>query len=177
MGMVVRYSGDPAALAASARNILKKMDPDQALYQINSLEELLSRSLGRRRANLILIGASSVLALVLAFIGIYGVVSYHVSRRTHEIGVRMALGAQSHNIIRLIIKQTMTSALAGLLLGIAGAFMLNRYISNMLYKVTVTDPTISIAISILILFSAFIASFLPSRRATRIELSAALRSE
>ena len=176
-GLAVRCSGDPMALAASARGILKKMDPDQAFYKMMPLEEQLTLLHNRRKANLVLIGVSSVFALALAFIGIYGVVSYNVSRRTQEIGIRMALGAQPRNIIHLIVKQSMMSVFAGLLLGLAGAFALTRYMTSLLFGVTATDPAVFAAIPVLVVVVALIASFFPSRRATRIESAFALRNE
>ena len=177
MGLVIRGTGDPMALVPSARTILKNIDPEQAFYEIMPLEKRISRSLERFRANIILIGVSSVLALLLAFIGIYGVVSYVIGQRIPEFGVRMALGAQPLNVLRMILKQSLVNAVVGLLLGLAGAFILTRYISSMLYGVTTTDPEVFTVISFLVLAVALLAAYIPSRRATRIELSAALRNE
>ena len=176
MGLVVRCS-DLVSLAASACSILKRMDPDQAFYDMAPLEEYFSQWHNRRRANLFLIGVSSALALALAFVGIYGVVSYHVGRRTQEIGIRMALGAQPRSIIRMMVMQSMMSAFAGLLFGLAGALALTRYIASLLFGVTTSDPAVFAMISILVVVVAYIASVLPSRRATGIELASALRNE
>ena len=112
-----------------------------------------------------------------AFVGIYGVVSYHVGRRTQEIGIRMALGAQPRSIIRMMVMQSMMSAFAGLLFGLAGALALTRYIASLLFGVTTSDPAVFAMISILVVVVAYIASVLPSRRATGIELASALRNE
>jgi predicted permease len=177
MSLVTRYRGDPAALIASARSILHNLDPDQAVHNLTTMEDELASSYSRPRAGLILIGTSSILALLLAFIGIYGVVSYSVRRQTQEIGIRMALGAQPFQIIRRILKHSLASAIIGLMLGLGGAFALTRYISSMLFGVTTTDPVVFTAISCLVLFVTLIAAYIPSRKATRIELSTALRSE
>jgi putative ABC transport system permease protein len=164
-------------LAGPVRDALKSIDADQPFFDMMDLEERISRSYSQRSANLILIGTCSALALILAFIGIYGVVSYTVSRRTHEIGIRRALGAQSFDIMQMIVKQFMTSAIVGLVLGLAGAFALMRYISSLLYRVSATDPAVFAGISALVLISAFLAGYIPSRQATKIDLSATLRNE
>jgi putative ABC transport system permease protein len=177
MNLVTRYSGDPAALLSSARAILHDMDPDQAIYNLTAMENLLTASYSQLRTVLILIGTSSILALLLAFIGIYGVVSYNIRRQTQEIGVRLALGAQPLNIMRMVLKQSVTSAVAGLLLGLAAAYALARYISSMLFEVTATDPLVFTAVPLLALIINLVAAYIPSRHAAKIDPSTALRNE
>jgi putative ABC transport system permease protein len=177
MVLIAKHDGNTAELAGAARRILQQLDPDQVINKTATLDEMLSEDYRQQQSVLILIGTSSVLALVLAFIGIYGVVSYHVTRRIQEIGIRRALGAGSGKIIRLILGQSTLSSFVGLLIGLAAAFALTRYIASMLYGVTPRDPVVFISISVVAITVSIIAGYIPSRRATRIELSTALRDE
>jgi putative ABC transport system permease protein len=141
------------------------------------LEQLVSQSIAPRRFAMLLLGIFSALALLLAIVGIYGVISYSVSRRTHEIGVRMALGAPHSDVARLVIRQGMILTLTGLALGLAGSVALSRLIATQLYQVTATDPLTYGIVMLVIATVALIACVVPARRATRVDPMEALRYE
>ena len=141
------------------------------------MEELVADSLKERRFNLFLLGLFAAIALLLATIGIYGSISYSTRQRTNEIGVRIALGAQSRHVLRLIVGQGIGLALIGVGIGLAAAFLLTRAIKSLLVGVSPTDPLTFLAISVLLLLTAFIASLIPARRATKVDPLVALRSE
>ncbi len=172
--MVVRTSGDPASVIASARKIVHSLDPDVP-PSTNSFTTIFAASMNTRRFNLILFGVFAGAALLLAIAGIYGVLSYSVARRTREMGVRMALGANTGNVLRLVLRQAMTTAIIGIALGLAGAFILMRFMQSMLYQVSTFDPLTFVGVALLLLAVALLASYLPARRATRVDPIVALR--
>lgn len=174
--MVIRTSGDPAALLASARKIVRDLDPNVP-PTTNSFTTIFAASLNSRRFNLILFAIFSGTALLLAVAGIYGVLSYSVTRRTREMGVRMALGASTSNVLRLVLRQAMMTAGVGIFLGLAGSFILMRFLQTMLYQVSTFDPLTFLAVAVLLLTVALLASYLPARRATRVDPIVALRYE
>ena len=141
------------------------------------MEELVSDSLKQRRFNLFLLGLFALIALLLATLGIYGSISYSTRQRTTEIGVRIALGAQSRDVLRMIVGQGVGLTLVGVAIGLGAAFLLTRAIKGLLFGVTPTDPLTFLAISFLVLFTALIASLIPARRATKVDPLVALRSE
>ena len=141
------------------------------------MDALVSRSLGERRFNLLLLCAFATIALVLAGVGIYGLISFSISQRTHEIGVRMALGARARDITRMILGEGIALALAGVTAGVVGALVLTRLLKGFLFGVTPTDPVTFAAISALLVALALVASYLPARRATRVDPMVALRYE
>jgi putative ABC transport system permease protein len=177
MTLAVRTSTEPLSLAGAVRNQVKELDPDQPITNVRTMTEVISRSVWQPRLYAILFGVFAVVALLLASIGIYGVMSYAVTQRTHEIGIRMALGAQTRDVLRMIIGQGMMLALMGVALGLLGAFALTRIMSSLLFNVSATDPATFVGVSLLLSMVAFLACYLPARRATRVDPMIALRYE
>ncbi len=175
--MVVRTAGEPMPLASAVQREISRLDPEQPVSDVRPMEDVVSRSLGGARFNAFLLTAFAAIAFVLAAVGIYGVVSYDVSERTHEIGLRMALGAQRANVLQLVLGHGSRLAGYGIAIGLAAAFGLTRLMSSMLYDVKATDATTFAAISLLLAGVAIIASYLPSRRAMSLDPVAALRHE
>jgi putative ABC transport system permease protein len=170
-------SHDVSQLMQAARAEVKAFDPNQIIWRSRTVEELLSTSVAPRRFNMLLLGVFAGVALVLAAVGLYGVMSYSVSWRTHEIGIRMALGAERSDVLRLVVRQGMTMTLIGLVLGLIGAFLLSRVIAGLLYGVSAKDPLTFAGVSIVLLVVALLACLLPARRATRVNPIVALRAE
>ncbi|HWN99499.1 MAG TPA: ABC transporter permease [Blastocatellia bacterium] len=176
-GVLVRTSSDPLSLVTAVRSQVSAIDPDQPIYNVHTMYELIAGSMSGRRLNLLLLGVFALTALTLASIGIYGVISYSVTQRIHEIGIRMALGAQSRDVLRLILKQGMTPVVVGMAAGIAGALGLTRVMSTLLFGVTANDPSTFAAIALLLGIVALVACYIPARRATRVDPMIALRYE
>lgn len=177
LALVVRTASDPVGFASTIRSQVWEIDRDLPLYKIRTMEQILSASIARPRFNMFLIVIFAAVALVLASVGIYGVISYSVTQRTHEIGVRMALGAQRGDVLRLIVGQGMALALAGVSVGLLASFALTRVMSSLLYGVSATDPITFAAISILLTGVALLACFIPAHRATKVDPMIALRYE
>jgi putative ABC transport system permease protein len=177
MTIVVRTTGDPLQLAAAAKNQIQAIDPNQPVSDIRTMNQWLSESVARARFNALLLGLFSVLALILASVGIFGVISYSVTQRTHEIGIRMALGASARDILRMVVGRGMLLALIGVGLGLVASFLLTRAMSSLLFNVSVTDPLTFILISLLLMVVTLVACYLPARRATRVDPMNALRYE
>ncbi|HYJ07245.1 MAG TPA: ABC transporter permease [Chthoniobacterales bacterium] len=174
MAMVVRTAGDPAAFATTFRRAVQALDKDQPIYNVRTMDDVVMNSLGTRRVSMQLFAVFSCAALLLAALGIYGVMAYSVTQRTQEIGLRMALGAQKSDVLGLVIRQGMTLTVIGIIVGLAGAFALTRVIGNLLYGVTATDPATFVAIPLVLLFVALLACYLPARRAARLDPTRAL---
>jgi predicted permease len=174
MGLVIRTAGDPAAFATTLRHEVQALDKNQPIYNVRTMDDVVANSLGTRRVSMQLFTVFACAALLLAALGIYGVMAYSVAQRTQEIGIRMALGAQKSDILRLVVKQGMTLALIGVIAGLAGAFALTRVISNLLFGVGTNDPATFVAISLLLVGVAFIACYLPARRAAKLNPVVAL---
>jgi len=153
------------------------LDKDQPVTNIRTLAQLLADSISQSRFYLLLLAFFAAIALILAAVGLYGVVSYTVRQRTHEIGVRMAFGAQPGDVMRLIIKYGMMMTLIGALIGLAGALSLTRVMKNLLFGVSATDPLTFAAVSALLALVALLACYIPARRATRVDPLVALRVE
>jgi len=168
---------DAAQLTAAARAEIKAFDPDQIIWRTQTLEQLVGTSVAPRRFNMMLLGIFAGVALVLAAVGLYGVMSYSVSWRTHEIGVRMALGAKRADVLHLVVRQGMTMTLIGLAIGLAGAIALSRLMTSMLFGVSTTDPLTFTGVSVVLLAVALLACLIPARRATRVDPIVALRNE
>jgi putative ABC transport system permease protein len=141
------------------------------------MEQFLSSSLAPSRFNLFLIGIFAIAALILAGTGIYAVISYSVAQRTHELGIRMALGAQQLDVLRLVVGSSLKIVLIGVALGLVSAYILTRVMSNLLYGISVTDPSTFVSMSLLLIIIALLASYIPARRATKVDPIIALRSE
>jgi putative ABC transport system permease protein len=175
MDLALRTSGDPKRLAAAVRSQIASVDKEQPPYGLMTLEDRRAQYLTPQRVNMLLLGAFAGLALALGCVGIYGVVSYSVSQRTHEIGVRMALGASHHDIMKLVVGKEMLLALAGVGAGLAGAVVLNKLMASLLFRVTTTDPFTYAVVSIVWILVALLACFLPARRAMKVDPLVALR--
>jgi predicted permease len=177
MTLVVRASGDPAPMAPAVRAQIWAVDKDQPVSNIRTMEQLLANSVAPRRFNLLLLGAFALAGLTLAGIGLYGALSYTVAQRTREIGVRMALGAQTSDALRLVIGEGMKLALIGALLGLGGALALTRLMKTLLFEVSATDPLTFIVIAAVLIIVALLACYIPARRATKVDPIVALRYE
>jgi predicted permease len=177
MSIVVRTASNPSALAAAVKSQIQMVDKDLPVKDAKTMQELLAESVSGRRFNMLLLTIFAVVALVLAVVGIYGVMSYTVTRRTHEIGIRMAVGAQPLDVFRMVIGQGMKLALIGVAFGLIGAFGLTRLMTTMLFGVEPTDPTTFVSIAVLLTAVALIACYIPGRRATKVDPLVALRYE
>lgn len=177
MTVIVKAASDPNLLIKSIREQLKAIDPDQPLFNVRTMNEIRAESVASERLNLTLLSLFAGIALVLAIVGIYGVMSYSVTQRTHEIGIRMAIGAQPRDVFKMIIGQGMTMALIGVGIGLIGAFGLTRLMATMLFGVEPTDPLTFAAIAILLTTVALIACYVPGRRATKVDPVVSLRYE
>jgi putative ABC transport system permease protein len=178
MSLVVRSSSaNPASLAASVRDVIKQIDKDQYLPAIQPMTKLVAESVARRRFNTMLTGLFAVVALLLASIGIFGVLNYSVAQRTQEIGLRVALGAQTQDVLRLVLGQGVRLILAGVAIGLAASFALTRVLAGMLFSVTPTDPMTFVAVSFFLAGVALLACYIPARRATKVDPLVALRYE
>jgi putative ABC transport system permease protein len=177
MIFTVRAQLAPEHLIASARRQVQEVDPNQPIFDISTLEKTRAESVAPERLNLTLLGVFAAVALTLALVGIYGVVSWTMTQRTHEIGVRMALGARVGDVLRLVVGQGMKLVIAGVGLGLAGAVALTRLMKALLFEVSATDPITFISIGLLLAGAALLACFIPARRATKIDPLTALRQE
>jgi len=177
MNVVVRTQGDPASFAGAVRKEVHAIDPDQPVAAVRTMNEWMDTSVSGPRYRTALLALFAFVALVLASTGIYGVMSYSVSQRTHEIGVRMALGARRSDVMKLVVLQGMTLVVIGVGLGLLGAIALTRVMSTLLFGVTARDPLTFAAVGALLVVVAFVACYLPARRATKIEPLVALRYE
>ena len=177
MAVVVRTEGDPAAIASAVRREILKLDPEQPISNVRTMDKVLSDSLMLRRVSMLLLTVFASLALTLATVGIYGLTAYSVSRRTHEIGLRVALGASQSQILRLVVGRGLVTSLIGAAIGVGAALMLTRGLSGMLYGVTTTDPLVFAGVPLLLIAVSALASYVPARKATRIDPLAALRYE
>jgi ABC-type antimicrobial peptide transport system permease subunit len=165
------------SLAEAVRQAVWKIDSDQPRWKIRTVEFLLDQRVADRRFLMALMGIFASLALVLTVIGLYGVISYMVNQRTQEIGIRMALGAQASNILRMVLRQGMTLVVTGVALGLAAAWILTRLMARLLYGISATDPLTFTSIALLLTLVALLACYFPARRATKVDPMVALRCE
>ena len=177
LDLVVRTDGDPMALLPAVKAQVAALDPAQPVTRVRTIEQVLERSAGPQRLAAQLLGLFAAAALLLAALGIYGVVSYAVSRREREIGVRMALGAQAGDVLRMVLREGLRLSLAGVAAGVIAALLLARLIAGFLHGVSARDPLTYAAVALGLLAAALLASFLPARRATRVDPAVALRAE
>jgi putative ABC transport system permease protein len=177
MTVIIKASSDPNELISSVRRTVKSIDPDQPIYNPRTMGDIRAESVAPERLNLTLLGIFAGIALVLSIVGIYGVMSYSVTQRTHEIGIRMAIGAQPSDVFAMILGHGMKLALLGIGIGLVGAFALTRLMASMLFGVEPTDATTFGAISVLLTIVALLACYLPGRRATKVEPTVSLRYE
>ncbi|HKS39345.1 MAG TPA: ADOP family duplicated permease, partial [Blastocatellia bacterium] len=175
--LVVRTSGDPLQLAAAVRNEVWAVDKDQPVSNVSTMEAILAQSVARERFNMLLLAIFAGVALALAAVGIYGVMSYSVTQRTHEIGVRMALGANRSDVLKLVVGQGVKLVSVGVAIGLVSAFALTRVMESLLFGVSATDPATFAVISIVLVAVAMFASYIPARRATKVDPMIALRYE
>jgi predicted permease len=175
--LVVRAGGDPSQVARSAEAAVHHVDPDQAVSDIQTMDDVFSSSVSSPRFQAVLLLVFAGLAVALAMIGVYGIVSYSISQRTNEIGIRVALGARSADVFRLVLREALTLAAIALLLGLAGSLALSRVLQSLLFEVTPTDPITLASVCLVVLAVSTLAAFLPARRAMRIDPIAALRYE
>ena len=175
--IVARTEGDPLRLVGAIKNQIWSVDPDQPVASVSTMEQVLAGSVAPRRFNALLIGLFAAVALALAAVGIYGVISYAVSQRTHELGIRVALGAQGSDVLKLVVGQGMALAVTGVGLGLAAAVWLTRLMSTLLFGVSPTDAPTFVAVAVLLTAVALAACVVPARRATRVDPMVALRYE
>jgi predicted permease len=169
MTVALHSSSDPAGLVSSVRKELRTLDPDLPMYYVRTMRQHVDESLARRRSSMLLLGVFAGVALVLATIGIYGANAYLVSQNTREIGIRVALGATERNILGMVVRHGMTLALSGVAIGLTGAFLLTRLIRSLLFGVAAFDPFTFVGVSLLLALVALLASYIPARRAARID--------
>ena len=175
--LLIRTNSEASALTAAVRREVQGIDPNQPVFNVNTMEQVLMDSLASQRLSMLLLSVFSGVALILAAVGIYGVLSYTVIQRTHEIGIRMALGARVVDVFKLVVGQAMMMVLIGIAIGLAGAFAITRVMSSLLYGVSATDPLTFGLVSLLLAVIALIACLIPARRATKVDPMVALRYE
>jgi putative ABC transport system permease protein len=175
--LVVRSAGDATHLSETLRRVVQSIDAGVALAEVGTMEQRLRRSVARPRFNTMLLASFAGIALLLASVGIYGLIAYWVTQRTHEIGVRMALGAEPSEVMRLVVRQGASLAAVGIAVGLAGSFALTRLLKMMLFGIGTTDALTFVAAPLAILAVVLLATSVPARRATRISPVVALRYE
>jgi putative ABC transport system permease protein len=169
--------GDPAAFAPSLRRAVAEVDPNLPLFEVQTMTEVARLSYWDKRLYGLLFGSFAVIALILAAIGVYGVMSYAVSQRTHEIGVRVALGAQLRDVLSVVVRRGVVLTVLGLAIGLIGAFLVTRVLAGVLFGVSPTDPPSYIGISLVLFTVGLVASYVPARRAAKVQPAVALRYE
>jgi putative ABC transport system permease protein len=176
-GLAVRTFGDPAGMTQSIAAVVRSIDPDLPLDQVKTMDQLIEESLAGERFSTVLFGSFAGVALLLAAIGIYGVMSFAVAQRTHEIGLRIALGAGPRQVLGLVLGEGMLLAGVGLAIGLAGTYFVGRLMKSILYQVSAMDPVAISGVTTALLLSALLACYIPARRATRVDPMVALRDE
>jgi len=177
MNLVIRAESDPTNLAAAVRREVKAIDSDQPVAAVKTMDEWMSTSVAGPRYRTSVLGLFALVALILASTGIYGVMSYSVTQRTHEIGVRMALGARRLDVLKLVVRQGMSLVGVGVFIGLIAAFALTRVMSSLLFEVTPKDPLTFTGVAVFLALIALFACYIPARRATKVDPLVALRYE
>jgi putative ABC transport system permease protein len=177
MALTIRTAGDAAGVVAGVRRILNQQDADLALADVKTMDEVVSQSVAQRRLMMVMLGIFAAAALLLSAVGIYGVIAYGVTQRTQEIGIRLALGAQRGDVLRMIVGQAAWLSAAGIAIGAAGAFALTRLMTDLLFHVKPFDPATFAAVAAILALVALLAGYVPGRRATRVDPVVALRAE
>ena len=175
--MVVSYKSDLASVVSAVRREVKAIDPAMPIFEVKTMDQFLERAMMGPRLSALLAAPAGVLATVIAALGLYGVMAYSVSRRTREVGIRMAIGAAPLNIVRMVMRQGMTMAGVGLVIGLAAALAGTRFIEILLFGVTPTDPLVFAGVPLLLAAVAAMACYIPARRAIKVDPLSALRSE
>jgi putative ABC transport system permease protein len=175
--LAIRSAGDPAALTSVVRQQVRTLDPNLPLSMVITMEDVVARSVAERRLHMLLIGFFAAVALVLAVVGTYGVLAYQINERTREFGVRMALGARAGDIVRMVLRQGMAPAIAGVFIGLGGATLVTRLLSTLLFETEPLDTVTFAGTTAILLTAALVACCVPARRATRVDPSTALRAE
>jgi ABC-type antimicrobial peptide transport system permease subunit len=175
--LFVRTTSAPLASVAAVRNQVLTVDKDQPIYDVKTLAQRVSDATAVSRSLTILFSAFAVLALVLGLVGVYGIVSYSVTQRTQEIGIRMALGARALHILQLILRHGLVLVVCGVALGVAGALALTRFLATLLFGITPTDTFTFVVVAAIFFFIAMVAALIPARRATKVDPLTALRYE
>jgi putative ABC transport system permease protein len=177
MTVVARTAGDPAVFTTAIRKAAADIDREQPVSNIATMEQVIHDSLGFRRFPMLLLGTFALVALLLAAVGIYGVMSYSVAQRTQEIGIRMALGAGRGEVLRLILGRSLVPVAAGVAIGVGGALALTRVLTSLLFEVSPSDPVVFTAVALLLMSVAVIASLVPALKAASVNPVIALRHE
>ena len=177
MSLVVKTRVDPESVIPAVSQAVRSVDPDQPVYRVRTMEQVISESLSSRRLNLWLLGVFAGVALVLSAAGLYGVISYLVTQRTREMGIRMALGAEASQVVKLIMARGVVLIALGVIIGLAGAFVFTRWLESMLYGVGRRDPATFATIPLLLMAVALLATYIPARRASRLHPTIALRGD
>lgn len=177
MAIVIRTEPHPELLGGALRKAVEQVDKEQPVFDVVTMDELIAGAMAPRWFKLALLGIFAILSLVLAAVGIYGVLSYGVAQRTHEFGIRMALGAQKQDLLRIVLGRGITLVFTGISIGIFGALALTHFLSSLLYGVKPTDPLTFIAVSLVLFGVALLACYIPARRAAKVDPIVALRNE
>ena len=177
VSIVLRTTGDPRSQVGALREAVRQLDPNQPLVRIRTMEENIATSVTQPRFRTTLLGIFAGCALLLSVIGLYGVMTYSVTRRAAEIGIRMALGAQRSDILRMVLSEGLRLALIGIAIGAAGSLALARLLANFLYAIPLTDPITYVAVALLLIAVALMACYIPALRATRLDPLIALRCD
>ena len=177
MSLVIRATQDPTRLASAVRSEVQALDPSLPVSNIKTVSQMIDERISAKRLMTYILAVFGLTALLLASVGIYGVMSYAVTQRTQEIGIRMALGARAIDVLKLVVRNGMSLALIGMAIGLAGAYALTRLLANLLFHVTPTDSLTFAAVSLSLILVALLACYIPARRATKVDPLVALRYE
>ncbi|HET8677497.1 MAG TPA: FtsX-like permease family protein, partial [Blastocatellia bacterium] len=177
VSLVLRTTSEPMSVVSAVRGQIQSLDNEMPISSVRTMESILSNSVASPRFNMMLLGIFAAVALLLAAVGIYGVISYSVTQRTHEIGIRMALGARQSDVLRMVVGQGMALAVIGVSAGMIGAFAVTRLMTDLIYDVSATDPATFALLPLLLIAVAILSSYIPARRATRVDPMIALRHE